>query len=527
MNFPLRRYQTRGCISVVNAFKGLVNDTAFTRLLLIAGTGSGKTVMASALMEGWTKKQGKRVLFLADSDELCAQSVEKFHDFTGIIAGLEKAEHRAPLAAPCVVGSIQTLSRDNRLERFPQDHFGYVIADEAHLSLAPTWLKVLNWFHGGGARILGLTATPGRGDKKSLMDFYEHVAAEIPMAELIGEKQLSPITVETVPLEITIKSEVGAADGDNEAVAAELTAYYSAIITAIGKHAADRRRILIFHPSVNASRLFASMLRQAGHTAAHVDGMSPDRAEIIEGYAQGRYRFLNNCQMLIKGFDNPPVDCVIILRPTRSRTAYIQMAGRGTRLFCPHGCREWCSHPDRKQDMLLLDFLWEFDSHDVMGPADLFTESGPQREEVARRLKTGKRLDLLETDQFVTSDREADLLAKLKRQAGKRGTRVDALAAAALLHQPGLLDYEPVAKWEAMPVSPAQREFLERHNIDPESVKNRGHANAIGDAIGDIMRRKGPTMRQLLHLTKAGIKNAHTMTISQASDALDRIYAKR
>ncbi len=524
MKFSLRDYQKRFCRGVVDAFDGKVNDTAFTKVLGLAATGAGKTIIASALIHHWTTRQQGKCLFLADTDELIDQSVKKLYKSANIIADVEKAADKASLHHNVIVASIQSISKPARLARFQPDHFDYVVADEAHLSMAPDWQRTLNHFHGGGARILGVTATPERGDKKSLMKFYEHVAADVPMSELIKARHLSPITVETVPLEIRIQSKI--TDGDNDEVAAELEAYYQAIIDAIEKHAPDRKKFLIFHPSVAASRRFTDLLVTRGHAAKHVDGSSPDRAEIIEGFQRSEFRFLNNCQMLTKGFDCPDIDCVIILRPTRGRTPYIQMAGRGTRLHCPHGCDGWCDHPDRKQDMLLLDFLWEFEGHDVMGPADLMTDAPEQRKAVAKKLKEGK-MDLLETDEFITGEREQDLLDKLKRQRGKQGNRVDALSFAALFHTTDLLDYEAVAGWQRAAVSPKQREMLEKAGLDTTSIKDRGQASRIIDVVIGQSRSKLATVKQVIHLTKAGYQDAHLMTFEAASAALDQVFAKR
>lgn len=523
MKWQLRDYQRRFCRSIVDAFDGKVADTAFTKVLGTAATGAGKTIIASALIHYWHTREQRKCLFLADTDELCDQSLQKIHKSAGIIPDLEKAERRASRHAGVVVGSIQSLQ--NRLDRWEPDHFGYVIADEAHMSMAAGWQRTLGHFHAGGARILGITATPERGDKKSLMRFYEHLAAEIPMTELIKAKHLSPITVETVPLEIRIHGKIS--EGEQTEIAEELEAYYQAIIDAFEKHAGDRKKVLWFHPSVAASKRFSQLLMERGHSAAHVDGNSPDRAEIVEGFHRSRFRHLNNCLMLTKGFDCPDIDAIVILRPTKSRTAYIQMAGRGTRLFCPHGCTDWCDHPDRKQDMLLLDFLWEFEGHNVMGPADLITDAPEQREAVAKALKAGKPLDLLATDEFVTGEREADLLAKLKRQAGKRGSRVDALTFAALLHQPELMDYEPVAGWQLKPVSPAQAAMLEKAGIDPHSIESRGHASALGDALAARRAAGMATLSQVKWLNKFNVPFPHTLTFEQATATLDELFQKR
>ncbi len=523
MKWSLRPYQKRFARAVTDAFDGKVNGTPFTAVLGTAATGAGKTIISAALMWYW-RRLGARSLFLADSDELCDQSVKKLYSAAEIIADLEKAGSRASMKSDAVVGSIQTMQRPTRLERFRPDHFQYVIADEAHLSLADGWQRVLQHFRSGGARILGVTATPERGDKKSLMRFYEHLAAEISLTDLIAARHLSPIIVETVPLEIRINSKIG--DGEMEDVAEELRQYYAAVIEAFERHAGDRKRVLWFHASVKASREFASMLMAREHSAAHVDGGSQDREELIRGFEMGRFQHLCNCQILTKGYDCPPIDCVVILRPYKSRTAYIQAAGRGTRLYCPHGCVEWCEHPDRKQNCLILDFLWEFETHDVMGPADLMTDVPEQRAALRETLRQGKPKNLLDTDQFVTGEREAHLLERLKRQAGKHGRRVDAMTFAAMMHTPDLLDYEPVAQWQARPVSAAQAGMLERAGVEVSTIRDRGMASRIMDVIIARRDRDAATVKQLMTLVKAGVPHSPDLTREEASKLIDALWKK-
>lgn len=337
MIYTMRDYQTAFCRDSWVAMERGIDGQQFNAVLSTACTGAGKTIMATALVEKW-RERNKRSLFLADTDELCIQAVDKMRKAAGIIADLEKAESRASFLSDVVVGSIQTMAGAKRFERFRGDHFARIIADEAHLSLADNWQRVLNRFLDGGARLLGITATPERGDGKNLMDFYQHLAHEIPLRTLIDRRHLSPITVRTVPLQISITGKVG--DGDNEIIGEELDAYTEAIISAMETHAAGRRAILIFHPSVDASKRFTARLQARGHAARHVDGKSPDREQIIAGFDRGDFRILSNAQLLTKGYDASKIDCVIILRPTKSRTAYIQMVGRGTRLFCPHSCSE-------------------------------------------------------------------------------------------------------------------------------------------------------------------------------------------
>lgn len=525
MKFTMRDYQTDWCREVWRAVEHGIEGNTFSRVLGCAATGAGKTIMATALIEKW-RERGQRSLFIADTDELCAQAVDKMHKAAGIIADLEKAESKASRTSPVVVGSIQTMAGENRMDRFPADHFQRVIADEAHLSMAANWQRVLQRFNGGGAKIVGITATPERSDGIPLMSFYEHMAAEIPLFTLIDRKHLSPIVVRTVPLEITITGKVK--EGEMEDIAAQLDAYTQAIIDSIETFAADRKKILIFHPSVNASQRFTEALQARGHAARHVDGNSPDRREILAGYARGDFRILNNAQLLIKGYDEPTVDCVIILRPTKSRTAYIQMVGRGTRLFCPHNCDGWCEHEDRKQNMLLLDFLWQFPGMNVMAPACLATDKPEQAAAIQKKLRSeGGELDIMAVDKAALSEREEQLVSALKRAGKKRAMILDARQFGAVMHQPELMDYEPRARWEQAPMTEKQAKALAGFGVDPKTVSGKGHASHLLNFLFSRMKTGACTVKQVLMLNEFGVDGALEFSKDDASRVIGENLARR
>lgn len=527
MKVILRDYQRPWCRAIHTAFKEGVDGEKMSRLLGVAATGAGKTAMASALMWERVKKQGQRCLFLAHTDELCDQAVGAIHRNTGLIPGLEKASFRASLGTDIVVGSFQTFARENRASKFPPDHFGLVIADECHLSLADTFLATLNRFNEAGADILGITATPARGDGKSLMRFYQHVAAEVPLRLLIDRGYLAPIVVQTAPVTIPVKSKIGAGAGDMQEVAEEIEPYYESIIDGIKKYASDRQRILIFHPSIASSQQFNSMLLDHGFVSEHVDGGSPEREEIIRRFSDGTTLILNNVMLMTAGVDVPPIDCVIMLRPTKSRTTYVQAVGRGTRLYCPHGCHKhsaMCEHEDRKKNVLLLDFLWQFDEKNVMGPADVFADNPDQREAVAKKLRENDDdlLDLLAMDMQATDEREQRLIAALKR-AAKAGSarRYDAREFAAVFNQPELMDYEAVADWQKKPVTQRQAELLDRWKISKRSIKDRGHASALITVGMERITGKLATPAQVMTLLKFGHESPEKLSFQEASILID------
>jgi len=516
MNFQLREYQKTFCRKVVDAFTvGIGNGLGpFDRVLGVAATGAGKTIVASALIY-WAQKRGWRSLMLADSDELVGQAVDKIYKSAGLIADIEKAESHASLESEVVVGSIQSMQKAKRLARFPAGHFGLVIADEAHLSLAAGWKRVLTHFD--KAKLLGITATPERGDGKKLLNFYEHLAAEIGLFDLINQGHLAPITVQVCPVEIDCQNLRTDKTGEfqEEELEQAIDPYLEAIIAEWKKHAGDRQT-LIFHPSRAASRKFTAMMTRAGIAAAHVDGESKDRKEILARYERGDFQVLNNAKLLVKGYDCPPISCVINLAPGKSRTEYLQKIGRGTR------------NSPGKTDLLVLDFLWQFQDLGIMGPAALVASGADAEEAVKEVIRRGEKMDLRRASQEAEREREQKVLDRL-REAAKRGQRrrYDARTLGAMLHQPELLDYQPGerGRWELAKPSEAQVEILRKNAVDIRSVKTRGEASKIIDAIIGRSKQDRATVKQVGLLYQLGHPDPASLGFHEASRVIGQMLA--
>lgn len=527
-NFKLRPYQREFCQKVTHGFQQGPDGQPLRRALGVAGTGAGKTIMASALIfADHYHNPAAHSIFLADRDELVSQAADKIFQTTGIIADIEQGSSRASLESPIVVASIQTIARPERLSRFPPGHFDFAIADEAHLSLAGNWQRALA--HLDPARLLGITATPARLDKKLLLDYYEAEVANIGLFDLINLRALVPITVQTIGIEIDATGIKNFADGGESDEAAEaVEPYWDKIIDAWEEHAHDRPT-LIFHPSRKASRAFTERLRKRGHRAAHVDGNSPDRQEILQAFHDGKIDILNNAQLLTTGYDEPRIACVINLRPTKSKTAYQQTVGRGTRLYCPvHRCNLYCDHETAKHDLLLLDFLWQFATLGVMRPADLIADSEEQKQAIQQRLEAGeKQLNLADIDEQVTGEREQAMIRALKRANKKGPATYDARSVAAVCHIPAMLDYEPLAHWERQPPSEKQLAWLTKQGVDPETITSRGQAKAIMDSLMDRYKAGTATLRQTVTLAKMGVDQAFTLTIQEAGEIIDQKFRKR
>lgn len=516
MNYKLREYQRRWCRKTYNAFtQGIEGGKKPTRILSTAATGAGKTVMASAFIWTAIKRHDFRTLFLADTDDLVDQARRGILNATGLVPSIEQGTNEGNRQSMNVVGSIQSISQPKRLESWPADHFGLVIADEAHLSMADTWQRTLKRFNGGGAWILGVTATPERGDEKDLWDFYEHLGDEVGLFELIDGGHLAPITVETVPLKIdateaTIQATY--ADGEND-MARAIEPYWKQIIEEWKTRASDRKT-LIFHPGISASQAFTKLLIEAGVSARHIDGNTTNRAELLEQFARGDFQVLNNAQLLQKGYDCPTIGCILILKPTQSRVAYQQMAGRGTR------------KAEGKSDCLLLDFFWEFaERMKPCGPADLMTREPAQRDEVARMLREGGTLDLNGALSEATIAAEDRIIERLRELAGKRqGLRFDARELGQLLHQPELANYVPTANWEKDPATEKQKAYLAKKGVTHGKI-GKGEAARLIEFFNKRHDSGLATAKQVAFLATKGIVG-HALTFAEASEAIDSVMGK-
>jgi len=518
--FPLRGYQQDFCRACYAAWDGQTEGGPFQRILSVAGTGAGKTIMAAAMMFKETRLR-RRCLFLADRDELVSQACEKVYDATGIIPDREQSAEHASLESDIVVASVQSLSKAGRLERFPADHFDLIICDEAHLSLAANWQRILKHF--SRARILGITATPSRGDKKKLLDYYETIAHRIDLFDLINLGALVPITVLQCDIAPDLQGRDLSEGEDMTDVAEALEPYWNAILDRWQQHASDRKT-LIFHPSRLASRRFTDLCLERGITAAHVQGDSTNRREILEAYTAGRYQILNNAILLSTGYDEPTIRCILNLRPGKSRTTYQQIVGRGTRLWCPHGCNLYCDHLDAKRDLLLLDMMWQFDELGIASPADLITESDEQAAAIRQKIKAkpGQQLRLADIDQQVTGEREQAMIKALRATQGRGRRSYDARAVAALLHAPSLADYEPSAPWERSTPTEKQLQFLQKQGIDTSRVATRGEASALIQVMRERMDRKLCSLKQAAFMTDLGIETPGKYSFKEASQMIER-----
>lgn len=486
------------------------------RTLLVLPTGTGKTIVFASVAADQVRS-GDRVLILAHRGELLEQAADKLKRSTGLVCAVEKAESTCLNSwFRITVGSVQTLQRSQRLERFPHDYFKTIIIDEAHHAITDGYRRILDYFD--SAKVLGVTATPDRGDMRNLGEVFDSLAYEYKLTDAIKEGYLCKILAQTIPLKLDI-SAVGLSGGDYAVgeLGTALDPYLEQIAAEMKTHCADRKTV-VFLPLIKTSQKFRDILNASGFSAAEVNGQSDDRKQVLADFDAGKYNVLCNSMLLTEGWDCPSVDCVVILRPTKVRSLYSQMVGRGTRLS------------PGKKDLLLLDFLWMTERHELCRPADLICEDRAVAQQMTENLAAaGCPEDIEEAAQQAGEDvimqREEALAKQLEEQRKKKARLVDPLQYEMSIQAEDLSGYVPAFGWEAGPPSKEQSAALEKLGILPDAVESAGKANLLLDRLNKRREEGLTTPKQIRCLEKYGFEHVGTWSFESAKHMIDRIAA--
>ena len=444
------------------------------RELLVLPTGTGKTVVFNTIAHSRTG----RTLILAHTDELIEQARDKYNRMFNDIPGKIKAS--VSDIRRVTVGSVQTMCRRNY-----ENAFDTVIVDEAHHAISPSYQTILQQMP--AAKVLGVTATPDRGDKKSLARYFDGIAYEYQLKTAIQDGYLCPIMAKTVPLEIDMNAvKISVGDFEVNSVAATLEPYLPQIAESIMLHASARKTV-VFCPLVSIAKELAGMI----HGAREVNGSSPDRKETLEWFENaGPGAVLCNAMLLTEGWDCPSCDCVVVLRPTKIRSLYAQMIGRGTRLS------------PGKDNLLILDFLWLCKKHNLCKPASLVSDNQVDVDEVVTRSED-EEIDLLGAISDAEEARRNALARELEKQARKKSELINPIQLFSILDDIGLADYEPVWQWEQADVTSKQAAALKNFGVDPDGM-SKGYACAILDRLIARSQKKLATVKQVQCLRKFG-----------------------
>ena len=502
----LRPYQKDCCNAVWSKWR------EFDKLLAVLPTGSGKTVIGLSLAKHIIS-QGGRLLWLAHRDELIRQPQARAREFLGMECAIEKAKETALGSMyPVTIGSVQSLCREKRLHKFKPDHYTHIVVDETHHILAATYMRILKHF--SSAKVLGISATPDRGDKKNLGQFFDELAFEYHIKDAIDAGWLCPISAQTIPINIdmsNVRTEKG--DYKDRDIDDAIKPYLAAIAAKLWELSPERKH-LIFLPLKATAQLMREMMQEAGFRSYYAAGDYRDELEDYHRDVGGSC--MCNAMLLSEGYDHPPINGITILRPTQSRSLYAQMAGRGTRP-CPES---------GKTDLMLHDCLWFSERYSLAHPASLIAEDEEIEKRMVEKAKAGGKMDIGALEESAHSDAKAEredvLKSYLDANSKRKSKTVDPLVFGFLVDDEEITHYEPSFGWEKEKASSKQQETLAKFGFDGSSMR-KGYASKILDKVMDRMDHKLASAKQLNILQRFGYRKFGGMTFEEASGKIDKL----
>lgn len=492
------------------------------RIIVAMATGTGKTLTAALIIHRTLQQNPQaRILWLAHTEELVNQAARTLrlffpHHPIGIVMADQNES-----TTQIVVATVQTVSMETRFQQMGA--FDFVVVDELQHSISATYLRLLRWlgvFESAGPRLLGLTATPERGDGQALSKVWERVVFTFSLPEAVMRGYLADIRPVAVPLDMNLDAIATQGDDfDSEALGDALlkTRIAEATVDAYCTHTPQTKAI-IFAASVAQSQRTADLFQARGIAAASIDGAMPKktRRTILNAFHTNQVRVLINCQLLVEGYDEPDIQTVVIARPTMVKAQYLQMLGRGTR------------RAPNKTDCTVIDFIGATRHHSLIASPVLF---GLEPKDVTQRTIT-------EAIKHKAAQGTDDLLIKRLLQAAQQtestpqistplhwlaagdGWLVSAGSAGTVVMQPygegWHLDLVNSTGTEALTAVPVWRELAVGI---AEDVIRRAAALTFADPNAR-WRTKPVTEKQKNALARWGIVPTSQMTAGEASDAI-------
>jgi superfamily II DNA or RNA helicase len=480
--------------------------------LLVCATGTGKTALASEIVREWPG----RVLWLAHRDELLRDAREELETATGETVAIEKAGERST-SERIVVGSVQTVQSDARMDELrKKGQFDLIVFDEAHHAPAASFRKPLDFF--AEAKLIGLTATPDRGDEKALGQVFDSVAYVFDIQDGIETGYLVPVRGKEVTRQEIDISQVSTTKGDlaqgqlDEAMLKAAEGICHDVLRLL-----PTEQTIVFTPGVKTARYIAEKLNTLKPlSAASADGKTDEdeRRSIVKRFRAGEIQYLVNCQIFTEGFDAPNAQAIVIARPTKSRALFCQMLGRGTRVLpgvvddlpTDKGSallRHEAIAASRKPHMLILDFVGNAGRHSLVSVVDAlggkYTEA--EVEQAKRKKKSNPDADPM----ALLRDAREELRRLAKATKAQVKSLVRDFDPFRVLH----IDMERQAQAEMRfgykPPSEPQLKFLKRLAIPiTPGLSGTAASKLISAAI--IRERKGlASVRQLEILARHGV----------------------
>lgn len=537
----LRPYQEAAVNAIEQAFAS--NDST----LVVMATGLGKTATFGEMIRRRCSADQK-CLVIAHRSELVEQAAKHIQTRVGINTSVEMADRMATggkYADPVIVASVQTCIAERngvrRMERFNPSEFGLVVVDEAHHATSQSYREVIEWFTAGGAKVLGVTATPDRADEEALGQVFDSVAFEYGVAEAISDGYLVPIRQAMVTVDGLDYSGCRTTAGDLNGADLDRVLKYEETLhrmVAPTMEIAKGRRTLVFCASVeHAERVAEIFNRYSPNSAAFVSANTPSdqRRTIFRDFGDGKYQFLCNVGIATEGWDDPATDgkgvqFIAMMRPTKSRSLYCQMIGRGTRTL--PGVIDGLAQPETRKAAIrdsakpavtILDFVGNSGRHKLIRAADALggNWSDAVRDRANAKSETSANAQLLVEFDVLEQMDEAE--RELKREAEERRRtfiKVRASYKTQDIDPFSSLGIVPqrVPGWaRRIPASDKQISFLKRNNVPNVDNLNTREASQLIDHL-----MSSPTDKQAWVLRKAGLDPAN-YDRKGASEAIDKI----
>jgi superfamily II DNA or RNA helicase len=532
----LRDYQNKAIKGVCDTLR------SHKSALVVSPTGTGKTVLFAEAARMATK----RVMVIAHREELLVQAADKIESVMGERPEIEQSILWANESffgkSKVVVASVQTLNArmksGRRMERFSPDEFSLVIFDEAHHAVSDSYRRVVDWFHkiNPSCRILGFTATPDRADKLALGSVFEAVAFDYNIRQAIEDGWLVPIknTVVNVDgLDFTnVRSTAGDLNKKDLAAVMEFEKVLHGVAVPTLDLIGDKQTIVFAASVKQAERLAEIFDRYRPNSAGFVSGaMEPDRRrDVIARFKSGALQILVNVGVATEGFDAPGVGCVVMARPTKSRSLYAQMVGRGTRPSPgvpdrhdnPEDRRAAIAASD-KPHCMVIDFAGNSGQHRLIHATDIL--GGEEPDEVLDRayeiVDKGVTNDVAEAVEIAKVEIEEEEKERAKRKLIKAGkvnykiNETDPFSALGVRRESA--KFIPTGRT----LSGNQLALLTRNGIEPQNYTPQEQRLLHSELIRRIKKKKC-SLKQARVLNKYGFQTGN-MSFKEASNLLDQL----